>query len=83
MSSRNLDDLDDDEETLVLKKEARPRAFLAAIMESKSWIEGLVGEWVSRSWMNSLNAVGRGVRMGGGGLGSGRKGWDKAYPASA
>ena len=39
------------------KKEVRPRDFLARMMLSKSWILGELGEVVSRSWINSLNAI--------------------------
>jgi hypothetical protein len=41
------------------KKEARlkPRFFLARMISSKRRIEGSVGRVVSRSWMNSWNAI--------------------------
>jgi hypothetical protein len=35
----------------------RPRDFLERMMLSKSWTLGELEGFVSRSWMNSLNAV--------------------------
>lgn len=41
-----------------MKKEVRPRDFLERMTLSKSWMSGELAGLVSRSWMNSLNAVG-------------------------
>lgn len=54
MSSRKEEDFEGLREE---KKEVRPRDFLARIMLSKSWILGELEGVVSRSWVNSLNAV--------------------------